>query len=152
MDMHIPPGGNMTLACCVESMRQGAAFFKRFFPDKPFASITCVSWIFNTQLEYILPATANLNLFQRELYLYPVLSTGKDGFVFIFDRDDVTPETGPRETRLQKAILDFLTAGHTWRNGGMFFMVIDLPYFGRQIYRTRWETMGTEFTVQKAVE
>jgi len=139
MDMHIPPGGRMTPDSCVESMRRGADFFKRFFPGQPFTSISCVSWIFNTQLEQILPPTANLVLFQRELYLYPVPSTGKDGFVFIFDRDDVTPENGPRETSVQRAILDFLATGQTWRNGGMFFLVEDLPCFGWQIYRAQWE-------------
>ena len=138
MDMHIPPGGGMTPEKCAESMRQGAEFFKRYFPEKPFTSITCVSWLFNTQLEEILPSKANLLLFQHELYLYPVPSTGKDGFVFIFGKDDVTPETGPRETSLQRAILDFLAAGNTWRNGGMFFLVEDLPQFGSQVYRRRW--------------
>lgn len=139
MDMHIPPGGNMTLEKCEHSMRSGVAFFRKHFPERPFTSITCASWIFNTQLEQILPPTANLVLFQHELYLYPVPSTGQDGLVFIFGHSPTTPENSPRKTFLQRAILDFIAAGNTWRRGGMFFLIEDLPSFGSQIYRMQWE-------------
>lgn len=138
MDMHIPPGGNMTLEKCLESMREGTAFFQKYFADQPFASITCSSWIFNTQLEQILPPSANLVLFQHELYLYPIPSAGQDGLVFIFGRHDATPENSPRATSLQRAILDFMAAGNQWRGGGMFFLIEDLPVFGSQAYRAQW--------------
>ncbi len=135
MDMHIPPGGGMILEICRASMRQAADFFPRYFPDRPAASITCASWIFNTQLDGIFAPEANLVRFQRELYLYPVPSTGRDGLVFIFGQDDPRPDTAPRETRLQRAILDFLAQGNRWRNGGMFFLAADLPHFGQSWYR-----------------
>ncbi len=135
MDMHIPPGGGMTLELCGASMRQAADFFPRYFPDRPAASITCASWIFNTHLDGIFAPEANLVRFQRELYLYPVPSTGQDGLVFIFGQDDPRPDTAPRDTRLQRAILDFLAKGNRWRNGGMFFLAADLPHFGQGWYR-----------------
>ncbi len=135
MDMHIPPGGGMILEICRASMRQAADFFPRYFPDRPAASITCASWIFNTQLDGIFAPEANLVRFQRELYLYPVPSTGQDGLVFIFGQDDPRPDTAPRDTRLQRAILDFLAKGNRWRNGGMFFLAADLPHFGQGWYR-----------------
>ncbi len=135
MDMHIPPGGGMSLELCGDSMRQAADFFPRYFPDRPAMSITCASWIFNTQLDGIFTPEANLVRFQHELYLYPVPSTGRDGLVFIFGQDDPRPDTAPRETRLQRAILDFLAAGNRWRNGGMFVLTADLPHFGQSWYR-----------------
>lgn len=135
MDMHIPAGGGMTLELCGASMRQAADFFPRYFPDRPTSSITCASWIFNTQLDGIFTPETNLVRFQHELYLYPVPSTGRDGLVFIFGQDDPRPDTAPRGTRLQRAILDFLAAGNRWRNGGMFFLAADLPHFGQGWYR-----------------
>ncbi len=136
LDMHIPPGGGMTLEACADSMRRAASFFARHVPDRPAGSITCNSWIFNTQLDGIFPPEANLVLYQRELYLYPVPSTGQDGLVFIFGRADVDPATAPRDTSLRRGILDFLAAGHRWRGGGMFFLTEDLPRFGTHVYRT----------------
>jgi len=112
--------------------------FQKYFPLQTFAAITCWSWIFNPQLQEILPPNANLVMFQRELYLYSAPPSGS-GFKFIFGREDVTPKNGPRDTSLQRAILDFLAAGHAWRGlGCMFFLVEDLPQFGRQIYLTQW--------------
>lgn len=137
LDMHIPAGGSMTPESCADSLRRGTQFFRRFFPDQPFRAITCNSWIFNNQLETILPDGANLVAFQRELYLYPVRSSGQDGLWFIFLRDDFNPATLPRRTSLQRAIADFLAAGNRWRGGGMFFLTDDLPRYGMQCYRSR---------------
>jgi len=46
--------------------------------------------------------------------------------------------TAPRETSLQRAILDYLQAGNVWRAGGMFFLMDDLDRFGRQWYRSSY--------------
>ncbi|MFH1969128.1 MAG: acyltransferase domain-containing protein [Verrucomicrobiota bacterium] len=142
LDMHIPPGGKMEVAKCGESMRDAFSFFLKYFPKQPCASITCDSWIFNTQLEEILSSDANPVLYQRELYLYPTPSGGKDGFVFIFDKDNIDSATAPRATSLQRAILDFIAAGNRWRKGGMFFLTDDLHCFGQQYYRRHWPPTG----------
>ncbi|NLZ63049.1 MAG: hypothetical protein GX902_04505, partial [Lentisphaerae bacterium] len=43
-------------------------------------------------------------------------------------------ETFPRETTLQKKILDYLQQGKRWRCGGMFILLDDIDQFGKQIY------------------
>jgi len=144
LDMHIPPGGGMGIDKCGESMRNAVSFFQKYFPKQPCASITCDSWIFNTQLEKILKPDANLLLFQHELYLYPTPSNGKDGFIFIFDQGDIDPATAPRETSLQRAIVDFIAAGNRWRKGGMFFLTDDLACFGQQYYREHVPPAGLD--------
>ncbi len=141
LDLHIPPGGGMTLEACGASMRQAAEFYPRYFPEQPAAAIVCTSWIFNPQLDGILAPDANLVRFQREVYLHPIPSSGQDGLVFIFDRPDVDPKTAPRETSLQRAILAFLETGQRWRAGGMVFLLADLPRFGGQVYQ-RAEASG----------
>ena len=138
LQMHIPAGGGMTLERCGDSMRRAVPFFRRLFPDQPFRAITCASWIFNTQFEEISLSSDNLVRYQRELYLYPIPSSGKDGLWFIFLQDPVDPATAPRDTSLRRAVADFLAAGNTWRGGGMFFLAEHLPHFGTQFYRSRW--------------
>lgn len=137
LDMHIPEGGRMTLEACGDSMRRAAAFFARFFPNQLCRSVTCGSWIFNTQFERIPLSSDNLVRFQRELYLFPTPSNGRDGLWFIFLQNEVDPRTAPRDTSLRRAVADFLATGERWRGGGMFYLLDDLPRFGTQCYRAR---------------
>ncbi len=139
LDMHIPAGGGMQLQLCAKSLLMADAFFRDRFPETPIRAISSNSWIFNNQLAEILPPAANLALFQRELYLFPVPSTGDDGFWFIFQRHAVRPGMTPPRTSLQRAVLDFLASGRRWRGGGMFVLTAHLPEFGRQVYRAGWE-------------
>jgi GNAT-like C-terminal domain/N-acyltransferase N-terminal domain len=138
LDMHIPAGGGMTPARCIDSMRRAVPFFQEHFPNTPFRSITCASWIFGPQLEEILPPTANLVQYMRELYLFPVPTYGDGGLWFIFFRHDCDPQSVPRDTSIQRAVADYLAAGKTWRVGGMFTLVDDLAHYGSACYRTKW--------------
>ncbi len=143
LEMHIPSGGGMTPDAYTSSMRGAVEFFRRRFPDEHPVAIVCNSWLFNTQLEEILPPTANLVRYQKELYLYPVPSSGNDGLWFIFLQDPFDPKTAPRDTSLRRAVLDFLDKGNTWRGGGMFFLIEDMEHFGTQYYREQYRKMGT---------
>ncbi len=143
LQMHIPAGGGMTLERCGDSMQRAVPFFRRLFPDQPFNAVTCISWIFNTQFEQIALSSDNLVRFQRELYLFPVSSSGKDGLWFIFLRDPGDPASAPRDTSLRRAVADFLAAGNTWRGGGMFYLADDLARFGSQHYRSHWPPQRT---------
>ncbi len=141
LDMHIPPGGGLTPQACRDSHAQAVQFFDKHYPEQPFSALVCNSWMFNTQLEEILPENANLNRYMRELHLFPVKSTGEDGLWFIFLKRGITAENlddCPRDTSLQRAILDFLKAGNTWRGGGMFMLREHVELFGRECYRSSW--------------
>lgn len=134
LDMHIPPGGSMTLDLCRESLVKAFEFFARFFPDKPVNAVISRSWIFNTQFEEMLPES-NVARFMRELYLFPVESTGSDGFFFIFYKDYPDLSKAPRRTSMQKAMLEVLERGGRLRSGGMFLLKRDIEFFGTQFYR-----------------
>jgi hypothetical protein len=142
LEMHIPAGGDMTPARCGDSMRRAVPFFRNLFPERPFQSISCSSWIFNTQFEEITLSSDNLVRYQRELYLFPTRSSGRDGLWFIFLQNDVDPATAPRDTSLRRGVADFLAAGNTWRGGGMFFLTEHLNHFGAQYYRSHWPPAG----------
>src|SRR5205823_4520781 len=115
LDMHIPAGGHMTPERCGDSMRRADAFFRRFFPETPCRVIRCGSWIFNTQFEQIPLSSENLVRYQRELYLYPMPSNGRNGLWFIYLQDDFDPATLPRDTSLRRGVAKFLETGETWR-------------------------------------
>ena len=117
-----------------ESLRAAFKFFDTCFPDVRPLAVQCRSWIFNTQLETHL-AGSNLASFMREVYLFPVMSSGDDGLLFIFCRDYDDWTLAPRETRLQRALLDLYCGGTPLRCGGMVFLREDLGRFGEQVYR-----------------
>ncbi len=142
LEMHIPDGGGMSLDRCIDSMRRAVPFFQHYFPAEPFKAITCGSWILGNQLQNIRLSSDNLARFQRELYLHPVVSNGRDGWWFIFLQDPVDPRTAPRNTSLQRAVADFVTAGNAWRGGGMFFLVEHLDRLGTEYYRSHWPPSG----------
>lgn len=137
LEMHIPAGGNMTPDQCGESMRQACNFFHRCYPEKSPAAIVCGSWMLSPLLERILPPTANLVRYLRELYLFPVSWGGADSLGFIFFQEKFDAATAPRQTSLQRAVLEYLQAGHVWHNSGMFMLLDDVDKFGTQRYRSR---------------
>ncbi|MFA6293636.1 MAG: hypothetical protein WC637_17750 [Victivallales bacterium] len=140
IDLHIPPGGGMTPEACLESFKAAFDFFNTRFPEKKSSAIVCSSWIFNTQFETYLP-DSNMVKFMRELYLFPVQSSGNDGMFFVFCRDFKDLSEAPRETRLQKAMMDILESGRKLRSSGMAFFIEDLKYFGTGHYRKSWDEM-----------
>lgn len=134
LDMHIPSGGGMDPDTCLDSMQRAFDFFTKHFPEQPAEAIVCWSWIFNTQLEELLP-DSNLAKFMRELYLFPIKSTGNEGLNFVFCRDYDDWSKAPRETSLQRALPGIIESGRKLRQAGMFIFKQDLSHFGTQFYR-----------------
>ena len=138
MDLHIPSGGNMTPDRCRDSLSYAFEFFSKHFPGRFKPAFISHSWIFNPQLEEILP-NSNPAKFMQELYLYPAPSIGQDGFFFIFGRYFKKEELAdaPRDNTLRRALLD-LYRKTPLRTGGMIYLAEDLPNFGQKIYRTQF--------------
>ena len=144
IDMHIPPGGGMTPDVCGDSMRQAAEFFPALLPARHFKAIYCNSWIFNPQLEERLPVS-NLAKFMRELYLFPVPGDRFAGMFFVFCRSGINEAmlpSLPRETSLQRVMLEILESGEDLRYGAMFYLAADLEHFGMQYYRHHFPGLG----------
>ncbi len=139
-EIHIPAGGNMTLENCLDSMRQAAAFFPRYFPDRPARGFSCHSWILDPEIEHWYTPTSNMVAWQRELYLVPCPTGGRDGLYFMFGEAPVEPATSPRDTSLKRAALDHLAAGGRIRAGGMFVLLEDLDALGTQPSRAMYAT------------
>lgn len=67
--VHIPGGGGMTAELAGASLREAAAFFRKYF-KKEIRAFICDSWILNPAWMELLPES-NLAAFMRELYLFP---------------------------------------------------------------------------------
>ena len=128
----------MTLHSCRESMQQALDFFPRYFPGTHSAGFACGSWILNPQLAQIYRPDSNIVLWQRELYLYPIVSSDRSGLVFVFGKDEVDLETAPRDTSLRRALLDHMQIGGRLIGGGMFLLREDFANFGSQPYHQHW--------------
>lgn len=136
LEIHIPAGSPMDFDSCGDSFRQAAEFFPRDFPDRPFHAFTCVSWTLDPSFETILPATSNLVLFQKEVYLFPT-GGGRRGMLRrVFGSDTADPAGLPRDTTLRRAILRHLDSGGHLCGGGCFLFPQDL-HWGAQFYRSQ---------------
>jgi hypothetical protein len=135
LEMHIPGGGGFTPEKCLESMQRAVEFFPRYFPEQPFVGLGCQSWILNPQIAGIYRPDSNMVLWQQEMYLYPIGSSGRDGLHFLFATDEIDPATAPRDTSMRRAFLDWIAAGKRLMAGGAFILTEDLQYYGRQHYR-----------------
>jgi hypothetical protein len=138
LDMHIPRGDPFTPADCQDSLRQAFDFFARQAPERPFRAGYCHTWFFAPQLQQLLPPESNIVRFQREFYLYPF--AGKLSFLweYVFSGKYPTPAGAPRDTRLRRAVLDWLEAG------GEIFDLPGLTFhgpdaWGEQPYMRGWE-------------
>ncbi len=101
---HIPGGGGMTPELCAASFAEAEKFFADYFPDKPVRVIWSNSWFFNPAYKEYMPES-NIAKLSRSGYLFPVLSTGKDGLFFVFGRDDDDFASYECKTSLQKAVM-----------------------------------------------
>ena len=134
LDMHIPGGGGMTPEAAYDSFVFAFRFFREHFRDRYAPAIVCRSWIFNTQFEAMLP-NSNLAALMRKCYLFPCVSSGKDGFYFLFGRDYENPADAPHDTSYRRAMLSVLEHGGRLRLGGMLFLEEDLPDYYSNPYR-----------------
>lgn len=144
-DLHIPSGGDMGPDKVADSLRRAHQFFRTQFPQRAGVAVVCSSWIFSPLLEDLLGPKANVVRFAREAYLYPNHCTGPGALWFIFLQDKFDLATAPRETRIQRALADYLDQGNLWRNGSMFFLMDDLERLGTQHYRAQWPAIQKQF-------
>lgn len=134
LSMHIPDLDSIALDVLRDSFEQAMAFFPRYYPDQIFNAFVCESWMFNTQLQDMLPASSKLVQFQIQGYRTPHPPVPEYSLYFIFGRKHIDLATAPRDTTLRRAVLAHLKAGQTLRNGGWFLLREDALQFGKQPY------------------
>ncbi|MCY0939612.1 acyltransferase domain-containing protein [Streptomyces sp. H34-S4] len=117
LSLHIPDfHGPLTPEACEESLALARDFFAGFFPEEPTGVVLCESWLLDPQLRHGLPGHANIVAFQNRFTL-----TGDRGrperdsaVSFVFGASEADRRTLPRETSMQRAVLDHLDEGGHW--------------------------------------
>ena len=114
--VHIPESGPLLPALVDNSLAEAATFFPRHFPDRPATVVTCDSWILDPFLVDRVAPTSNLGSFIRRFTPMGHSTEGHtDALYFVFrTRDLASVATLPRETSLQKAVLERLEMGESW--------------------------------------
>jgi len=136
LDIHISSDASLNLGDCIHSVNLAMQFFSRHFPEQPVPqALVCNSWLLDAQLALYLRPESNIINFQRQFYLYPVGCDAWSSFRFVFDmdipygsQDEPDMNALPRETRLQRALVDHVQAGGRWRKGGGFILTAHLPW------------------------
>ncbi|MDH2444084.1 acyltransferase domain-containing protein [Amnibacterium sp. CER49] len=118
LSTHIPETGPLTPAAVDESFAQATDFFAEHFSDRPADRFHCSSWLLDPQLAEVLDPESNMVRFQQRWTLEGEGTVADaDAIYFVFrKRGEVDRATLPRDTTLQRAILDRLDAGGHWNS------------------------------------
>jgi hypothetical protein len=105
LNIHIPEGGTLTPAAVDASLARG----RELFPQH--AEARCSSWLLDPQLALLLPPGSNIVSFQRRFE--PIANEGVEPRVleYVFHAFEPDLERLPRDTTLQRAIVDHLRGG-----------------------------------------
>ncbi len=136
--VHIPGGGRMSQEACLDAFQQATAFFPKYFGRKV-AAFSCFSWIFNTDFERELPQSHLADLMRR-VYLFPFPSTGTEGLVFVFGKQDDDWSGYPADNSLRKAFHRVRETGRRLKAGGMFIEARGLAEYSDGHYRKEYST------------
>ncbi|MFD0277263.1 acyltransferase domain-containing protein [Kitasatospora sp. NPDC127111] len=120
LDLHVPDYcGPLSPGACDRSLALARAFFARHFPAEPYRTVRIGSWLLDPQLAHHLPADSNIVRFQRRFT--PLGEPGDPGepaddnpLGFVFGDTGRPLASLPRDTALQRALVDHLRAGGHW--------------------------------------
>ncbi|MDP5225627.1 MULTISPECIES: acyltransferase domain-containing protein [Arthrobacter] len=117
LSVHIPEGGGLSPAAVDASFEEAVAFFGRHFPGKPVRSAECISWLLDPELSRRLPES-NMARFARRFTLERTSSSPTDAVYFTFRKRGLDGlELLPRDSSLQRAVLEHLDDGGEWGLG-----------------------------------
>lgn len=118
VEVHIAGGSKMAHDECVEAYRLALDFFPGYYPSMKFAGFTCWSWLLDPNLAKILPPEANIVRFQRDFHQLPVPADEGQAYDLVFGDSSIDPTRVTPTTSLQRAIVEYVTAGHRLRSAG----------------------------------
>jgi len=113
---HIPESGPLIPGEVAASFARAQEFFTRYYPDEPYTTAMCSSWLLDDQLADYLPADANMVRFLGLWHLIGAPRPG-DGAVldFVFRMPGAAVGDLPTRTTLERAVVEHLSAGKHWQ-------------------------------------
>lgn len=129
LSTHIPRSGPLTPEEVDASLGWARRFFAKHFDEYPADAFGCSSWLLDPELGRVLPESSNMVRFQRRWELEGEPAIGdNDALFFTFNRrPPVDLDALPRDTTLQRAIVDRIRAGSHWQVWGGRILFADLP-------------------------
>lgn len=128
LDVHIPGGGSLKPALCLESYKRAAAFYKKRFGDENIV-IGCYSWLLSPDLDALLPESSNILAFAHQYTLTETVpDEGFDflGYAFGIHGKPEDLNTLPEDSSLQRALKAWLLEGNILRLGKGYFRYDEL--------------------------
>jgi hypothetical protein len=124
--LHIPESGSLTPDVVDGSLGEASRFFAEHFPDKPVTVATCHSWLLDPYLIERMPEHTNVGAFIRRFTpLGLATDAPAEALYFVFrTRDLARVGELPRDTSLQRAVLERVDRGETWQ---LAWGYLDLP-------------------------
>ncbi|MGJ3191317.1 acyltransferase domain-containing protein [Paenarthrobacter sp. FR1] len=117
LGVHIPEDGGLSPALVDASFAEARTFFPRYFPDKPVAVATCDSWMLDPYLVSRLP-DSNIASFAKRFTLDRCTDAPTDAVYFTFRQRGLQDLNKlPRDTSLQRVVLERIDDGGTWQLG-----------------------------------
>jgi hypothetical protein len=117
LGVHIPEDGGLSPALVDTSFSEARAFFPKYFADKPATVATCDSWMLDPYLAERLPAS-NIVSFARRFTLDRCTDAPTDAVYFTFRQRGLEDlDKLPRDTSLQRVVLERIDDGGTWQLG-----------------------------------
>ena len=117
LGVHIPEDGGLSPDLVDASFAEARSFFPQSFPDKPARIATCDSWMLDPYLVERLPES-NIASFARRFTLDRCSDAPTDAIYFTFRQRGLEGlDKLPRETSLQRVVLERIDDGGTWQLG-----------------------------------
>ena len=114
--IHIPNGTALGARDLDATFERAREVLGERWPVEQRRLATCQSWLLDAQLADFLDPASNIVMFQRRFTLLDEwYENDQETLDFIFQRPGASAEALPRETSLQRGILELLERGGHWR-------------------------------------
>ena len=124
LSVHIPRGGKLDEAACLESFERAKEFFPKYL-NYDFKAFGCFTWLFDPAFKNLLPPDSNILKFQK---LFP--------FMWVYNREawwgldyvfvNITKENikdAPTDTTFRKNLVEHILSGGIMQSGAGYRLV-----------------------------
>jgi hypothetical protein len=122
--IHVPDFmGPLSPEAVDRSLALAREFFARHYPEERHAVATCDSWLLDPQLKRYLPEDSNIVRFQQRFRAGrpPAEPEDTEPVRFVFGTTDIPLDRLPRDTVVQRTVVDHLRRGGHWYVGHGWF-------------------------------
>ena len=127
MKVHIPFKGSFDRESIARSYEKARELFPRCFPEYTCTGFTTATWLLAPELDAVLKEGSNIRAFGREYHRFPLASSGKDIFEYVFkvsvsDVSQVDIDSLPETTSLQRNVKELARQGTVFHEFGGFML------------------------------